>query len=121
MSSGWRRIFAGCASPEAWRNTSRLVLLVPAKLHKPSGAKSKRNANANPFPLARKGQHRAALYTAIADQRAPGEETFFTTMQTESLPPSWALWAVLVIGIIASLKIARSLTVDLYASEEEEE
>ncbi len=28
------------------------------------------------FPLARKGQHRAALYTAIADQGAPGEETF---------------------------------------------
>lgn len=41
-------------------------------------------------------------------------------MQTESLPPSWALWAVLVIGIIASLKIACVLTVDLFRSDEEE-
>jgi len=123
MSSGWRRIFAGCASPEAWRNTSRLALLAPAKLHKPSGAKSKRNANANHFPLARKGQHRAALYTAIADQGAPGEETFFTnTMELESLPssPPWLLWAILIVVIIASLRLARALTVDLFRSDEEE-
>lgn len=42
-------------------------------------------------------------------------------LESLSLPPNWLLWVVLVIGIIASLKIARALTVDIYASEEEEE
>ena len=42
---------------------------------------------------------------------------FTNTMELESLslPPNWLLWAALVIGIIASLKIARALTVDLSA------
>ena len=41
-------------------------------------------------------------------------------LESLSLPPNWLLWAALVIGIIASLKIARALTVDLFRSDEEE-